>query len=183
MSFAIKIKDNTMALTDDKIHKLVDGKTAQIEDKIKDHIDSLVKITTLMFTEEEQRTRESIKRLTERVILQNGSINSIKQWIAKHDGEEEGELRENTRIEKQKQERRMEIQKKAQVVGVIATAIGMIITAIFTILNHGVGSETKQRVENLGEPVVIDKSGKILDKRSVEIKMYPKDFISNDSIK
>ena len=39
-----------------------------------------------------------------------------------------------------------------------------------------------KKVDDFGIPVIVDKDGKTLDSRSVELKMWPKDFL-NDSIK
>lgn len=39
-----------------------------------------------------------------------------------------------------------------------------------------------KKVDDFGTPVIVDKDGKTLDSRSVELKMWPKDF-GNDSIK
>ncbi len=66
---------------------------------------------------------------------------------------------------------------------IVSASIGLVIMAIFQVLNYIKSGEIKtevntvnSRVDDLGNPVIISKDGKPLDTRNYTLKMWPKDF-------
>lgn len=81
--------------------------------------------------------------------------------------------------------RRNKIEKRNNIfktVTIVIAGIALCVTAFFGYVNSKKNDKTIQKVENLGDPVIIDKSGKIVGTRGFEIKMYPNDY-KKDSIK
>ena len=75
------------------------------------------------------------------------------------------------KVEKTDTEKRI---KWLQIGMFIVAIIALLYTAYNTWENIKVSKGNTKKIENLGEPIIIDKEGQIKDSRSVEIKMFGK---------
>jgi hypothetical protein len=75
------------------------------------------------------------------------------------------------KVEKTDAEKRI---KWLQIGMFIVAIIALLYTAINTRENIKVSKGNTKKIENLGEPIIIDKEGQIKDSRGVEIKMFGK---------
>ena len=76
-------------MEDKEIYDLVDKKQIETFDRL----DNTVKKQTEVFLYETQEIRKSINALTIKVGQQNGSIHELKEWKARCEGKEVGEIK------------------------------------------------------------------------------------------
>jgi hypothetical protein len=66
----------------------------------------------------------------------------------------------------------------------IIAALALCITAYFGYINSKKNDKTIQKVENLGEPLVVNSRGQMVPlPDGFKLKMWPKDYIKKDSVK
>jgi hypothetical protein len=154
----------------------------EIFDSINTIVGSHVSALTMLISTETQDIRHSVDQLTERVKRQNGSVRDLNEWKASVIGEDKG-------ADKLNKEKRANFQKVLQLIATVVMAIGLCITTYFSIFGSKQSKKNSEeigiankKIDDFGTPVIVDKTGKPIDSRSVELKMWPKDFI-NDTLK
>ena len=82
-----------------------------------------------------------------------------------------------------REERRAKITVWVKAMGLMVAAFALLLSVYFGFKGNRQSLINTQKIEKLGDPVIIDKNGKIIGTRGVEIKMYPNDFLKSDSTK
>lgn len=142
-------------MTDHEIHACIDDKNQQMITNVENIIGSFSQSLTMLITSENQTIKHSIDELTKRVEKQNGSVRTLNEWKAKHEGIETGIGKTNT-------ERRAETQKTLQLIGTVIIAIGLCFTAYFGVKNSKVAAQLEETKDEINTKIEqVDRVSKV----------------------
>ena len=121
---------------------------------------------------------EKLKTIESQTIKTNGRVTELECWKEKHCGEENG-------IERAFNKKRAKLNDWVKTAMFIVAAIGLCITAYYSVFGSRMSKETSQKIEQLGQPVIVNPRGESIGlPEGFKLKMFPKDYLpKKDSTK